>query len=354
MRSGLAWLLIGVSLSALGPMHAAAQGTAQRDTAQSAPPWVWYRSGEGCPDGEAFLARLLARGVEARAAEAGDPIDFVVTLGMAAGGGAVGSVERQSSSGTVALRRLEDVSCEAVADALALTLVLAREREAAPTASAAPAGLQPADAATPGPTMEPAQGAPAAPVVPDSGPAPAPAPAPAAEPAPDPASTFRFAVAAGVTASLGLGPDVLPGGALQLSIIAPTAVPIELRIGAFGGFASGEVGARDYGLLLVGGALEGCLPGGRAPVSPCLGLAVADLIVKGEGSGGRDSALPWVAASALVRGSLELGRAVALQAQVGLVVPLTRYELFAGPQRKAYKSPAASGTAGLGVLVALP
>lgn len=328
-------------------MDAAAQGTAQ-----SAPPRIWYRGGEGCPDREAFLARLLARGVEARAAEAGDPIDFVVTLGMGAGGGAVGSVERQSSSGTVALRRLEDVSCEAVADALALTLALAHEREAAPAPSAASVGLQPPAAPTPGPITAPAPRAPAATAVPDS--APTPAPAPAAEPPPDSASKFHFALAAGVTASLGLGPGVLPGGALQLSIVAPTALPAELRIGAFGGIATGEVGARDYDLVLVGGALEGCVPGGRAPVSPCVALAVADLIVKGQGSGGRDTDLPWVAASALVRGSLELGRAVALQAQIGLVVPVTRYELFAGAQREVYRSPAVGGTAGLGVSVALP
>jgi hypothetical protein len=153
---------------------------------------------------------------------------------------------------------------------------------------------------------------------------------------------------------LGIGPEVLPGSALQLSIVAPTAVPGELRIGAFGSFASGELGTRNYNLLLVGGALQGCVPGGRAPVSPCLALAFADLIAEGGGSGGRDSDLPWVAASALVRGSLDLGRAVALQAEVGLVVPLTRYELFAGAQRAAYRSPAVGGTAGLGVSVALP
>jgi hypothetical protein len=344
VRFGLALLSIGLSLWALEPIGAAAQGTLQ-----SAPPRIWYRAGEGCPDRDAFLARLSARGVEARAAEAGDPIDFVVTLGVGAGGSAVGSVERQSSSGTVALRRLEDASCEAVADALALTLALAHEREAAPASSAPTAALQPpAPATTPGST-QPAQ----ATAVPASAPAPAATPAPAASTSPDPEPSFRFGLAAGVTASLGLAPAVLPGGALQLSILPPTTFRSELRIGAFGGFGAGEVGARDYDLWLVGGALEACLPGGRAPISSCVGLGVADLIVKGQGAGGRASDLPWVAASALLRGSLALSRSVALEAQIGVVVPLTRYELFAGPELEAYESPVLGGTAGVGVSVAL-
>src|SRR4051812_39087061 len=43
---------------------------------------IWYRSAEGCPTGDAFLARLAAHDVVGRVAQVGDRIDFVVTLGQ--------------------------------------------------------------------------------------------------------------------------------------------------------------------------------------------------------------------------------------------------------------------------------
>src|SRR5690349_8010617 len=88
------------------------------------PPLIWYRSGEGCPDGAGFLERLAARGVQAKLAGVGDPIDFVVTLGTGAEG-ARGLLERQTKTGTVAIRRLDGGTCEEIADGLALSLSLA-------------------------------------------------------------------------------------------------------------------------------------------------------------------------------------------------------------------------------------
>src|SRR5690349_11532312 len=87
-------------------------------------PLIWYRSGEGCPDGAGFLQRLEARGVRARLAGVGDPIDFVVTLGVD-GDGARGLLERQTKTGTVAIRRLDGGTCDEIADGLALSLTLA-------------------------------------------------------------------------------------------------------------------------------------------------------------------------------------------------------------------------------------
>src|SRR4051794_15815274 len=92
--------------------------------AETGPPAVWYRASEACPGGPQFLQKLAESSRQARLAEAGDHIDFVVTL-VANGTETVGRLERQTNSGSVAIRELRDASCERVADALALSLSLA-------------------------------------------------------------------------------------------------------------------------------------------------------------------------------------------------------------------------------------
>jgi hypothetical protein len=84
---------------------------------------IWFRSSEGCPNGPGFLAKLTQRSTQARLAQVGDRIDFVVTLGSEQGV-ASGRLERQTDSGTVAIRDIHGSSCEVVAEALALTLAL--------------------------------------------------------------------------------------------------------------------------------------------------------------------------------------------------------------------------------------
>ncbi|HEY0469423.1 MAG TPA: hypothetical protein VGC79_34775, partial [Polyangiaceae bacterium] len=92
--------------------------------AETLPPAVWYRASEACPDGRQFLEKLAESSRQARLAQAGDHIDFVVTL-VANGHETVGRLERQTDSGIVAIRELRDATCERVADALALSLGLA-------------------------------------------------------------------------------------------------------------------------------------------------------------------------------------------------------------------------------------
>jgi hypothetical protein len=85
---------------------------------------VWYRSAEGCPDAAGFLERLGDRASLARVADAGDYVDFVVTL-SASEQDTSGRLERQTERGTVAIRKIRDRECARVADALALSLALA-------------------------------------------------------------------------------------------------------------------------------------------------------------------------------------------------------------------------------------
>lgn len=60
--------------------------------------WVWYRTSEGCPDGEAFVSRLSELGKTARLASVGDRVDFVVTLGSGPQESS-GRIERQTRGG---------------------------------------------------------------------------------------------------------------------------------------------------------------------------------------------------------------------------------------------------------------
>ena len=65
-----------------------------------APVSVWYRTSAGCPDGDAFVARLSELGTAARLASVGDRVDFVVTLGNTPAESS-GRLERQTRGGTV-------------------------------------------------------------------------------------------------------------------------------------------------------------------------------------------------------------------------------------------------------------
>lgn len=98
---------------------------------------VWYRSAERCPTGDEFVSLLGELGGLVRLARPGDHIDFVVTL-TSTDEVSHGQLERQTQAGTVAMRELEDSSCDRVAEAIALSLglALAPPRQAAPFSAA--------------------------------------------------------------------------------------------------------------------------------------------------------------------------------------------------------------------------
>src|SRR5262245_20939156 len=120
MRRRGARMVLGLAFAAASIWPVGARSEESTPTPTS----VWYRSTEGCPDARSFLARLEARGVTARVAGVGDPVDFVVTLGIGTDG-AQGLLERQTREQTVAIRRLGGGTCDEVADAIALSLVVA-------------------------------------------------------------------------------------------------------------------------------------------------------------------------------------------------------------------------------------
>lgn len=103
------------------------------NTTQPALPTVWYRNSEGCPNGEQFVLRVLTYQREVRLAEAGDRVDFVVTMTKTSAGPATGRLERQTEAGTIAISEVRDADCDAVATALALGLSLSLTPSPPPT-----------------------------------------------------------------------------------------------------------------------------------------------------------------------------------------------------------------------------
>lgn len=118
-------------------------------------PTVWYRTSEGCPNGEQFVLRVKTYQQGVRLAEAGDRVDFVVTLTKPPEAQATGRLERQTDGGTIAISEVRDTDCDAVATALALGLSLSLTPATTPS-SPATGSSTPGAASTVSLTVSPA------------------------------------------------------------------------------------------------------------------------------------------------------------------------------------------------------
>ena len=252
---------------------------------------VWYRSSEGCPDGIAFIERLARLGRSASLASVGDRVDFVVTLAHTPEQSR-GRLERQSDERTVAIRDVESVSCDEVADALALSLELS---------------LQPASEAA---TAEPAAATSAA---------------PASNASNEGSDDWKLWLGAQGRFETGLAGAALPGVAL-FAELAPAASGPSVRLSLRGAQTVHEL-ETELTLTLVAARPEACMRWGSAAlhVGPCAGIDVGVVFAQTSGvQGDSDSGL-WSSATGLVRGHWQIGRAVSLEAQVGAIVPFVRY-----------------------------
>lgn len=323
--SGRFWIVVAPLVVVL-TCSAGASAQAREEPALLAPAApiaaVWYRSGEGCPDGAAFIERLRTRSIPAQLAQVGDRIDFVVTLGAGPDGGR-GRLERQAEKGTVALREVQGKTCEGVADALALSLALSWDPSAQP----------PVTEATPASSEPPVAERVAAPTLAATASPPASASAGSPDPAPD--SSPR-SVRIGIEGLLWSLTEQSPlfGGALfgELgSSHAGTGLRPLARLSAQLAF-SPDMGEDVEGWI--GAArIEGCpvnIGSSRLHLRPCTGLDLGVLGVAGSGSAGASSNAFWAAWSTHARLSWEAGASWGLDAQAGVIVPLTRYELTVG------------------------
>lgn len=307
--------------------------------------WVWYRTSEGCPDGEAFVSRLAALGKAARLASVGDRVDFVVTLGRGPRESS-GRLERQTRGGTVAIREYRDARCDAVAEALALTLDLALEPEAAPVASAprAAASSPPSSIAARSVAAGAVTGASAADGVaavasappPRSG---VPARSPSADDGaqralanPDAPPAGALAIGAQALLQSGVAPGALPGAALFLARRTPAPWLSSWRATLTGAHRESAVAGRDLEVLLAGVRLEGCTFQARfdavaVALAPCLGLDAGLLRARGSNALGAADAGFWSALAAHGRLDAALTDELSLELQIGALLPLFRYEM---------------------------
>jgi hypothetical protein len=305
------------------------------------PPLIWYRSAEGCPDSAGFLGRLEARGIQARLAVVGEPIDFVVTLGVG-GDGAHGLLERQTKTGTVAIRRLDGGTCDEIADGLALSLSLADAPEERRRDE--PARTVPESTAT----------------KPISNPASEPTREPVAAPA-EPQSPAHVSVGVQANVVTGVAPDPMLGASLFVNL-APGGsgafARSSLRAGAFGATSASTTDSYDYRISVVGGRIGVCpawLGGSALRVHPCASVDLGTIQTAGTGATGRASGAFWGAARFGLRLDVPIGERFALEAQADAQVPFTRYEITAGSaENTLYRTAAAGFGGGLGAYFTLP
>ena len=328
-------LALVLSLTALSAGRARAESPS--------PPLIWYRSGEGCPDGAGFLERLAARGVQARLAVVGEPIDFVVTLGTGTEG-ARGLLERQTRNGTVAIRRLDGGTCDEIADGLALSLSLAdapeeRRRDEPPPTTPAAATTPPA----PAPTREPRERAsmPALPAQSGSG--------------------ATVSIGFYVSVASGVSPDPMPGASLFVDVAQGGSGLLSrssVRAGAFGSTGASTTDGYDYRVSLVGGRIGLCptwFGGSALRVHPCAAVDLGTIQSAGSAVTGRTSGAFWGAARFGARLQVPVGKRFGLEAQVDAQFPFTRYEIVAGTaENTLYRTAAAGVGGGLGAYFTLP
>jgi hypothetical protein len=357
---------------------------------------VWYRGAEGCPDAAEFLSRLGARATLARVAEAGDYIDFVVTL-VTSEQRSTGRIERQTHSGTVAIQEIGDTECSRVADALALSLSLALD-PALPVSRPSSSDSNPSTAPTeqPSPAAEQGRDTDSSVLVLASPQPPATTPTPSfgeagprGVPTGDFAPAFRpfraaprrlaWLVGAHGGLSGGTAPEIAARGDLfvelgwalraarerygstgakkSVEMPGPDASNgVTMRLAVVGATSSPEF--RSAGTVrhsVIAGRLDACSPNlGTATIAwrSCLGLELGSATAAGSRTTGvRDTAF-WAALTGMGRARLWLSRTIGFEAELGLVVPLRRY-VVESTEGELYKTHSLGFSGVLGPVIGL-
>lgn len=312
---------------------------------------IWYRASEGCPSGAEFVSGIRVNGRNTRLARVGDRVDYVITLesdGKVSGG----RLERQTASGTIAISELRGGPCSEVADALALSLMLAvtPSEPAATQPVPSPPAANPVRPRGPEAEVSPQPDAAnadtrAAPVVASASPR-----DPRAAPTP-PRSTSsplpRWRLGGGVEVALGMTPDPSYGGNLFVEYdwaLISAERPASVRVGP--GFMVSRspidgFGHVDQWVTTLG--LEFCplmFSAGTLGFAPC---------AVGEGgwfvaSSSRDTSTTsvnfWGAAGPALRGRARLSPRLQLGLSAAVAVPFSRLELTAGGEL-LYRTPPA-------------
>lgn len=306
--------------------------SASAESEGNGPSILWYRSSEGCPDSASFLGFFGDRAAQVRLAEAGDRVDFVVNLALGPEG-ARGRLERETARGTVAIREVEDASCEKVAQVIALNLSLALE-PSEPEQSSSEAQTTPAEQAPPTESQEPPEEQ-----------TPPPSKEAAAIKAKEPSTTprrereeeadgarpveWRMGLQGGVASGLSKG--LLGRGTLFLEArsLVSSLPDLTVRSALLVALGSSDTEIGPIRHSLWAGELRVCpvaLHQGALTLDPCLAGELGQL---GAAGPLRDSAF-WAAVGAHGQARWALSQRFALDGDVGAHFPLLNYEIMAG------------------------
>jgi hypothetical protein len=318
---------------------------------------VDYSASTGCPDAEAFVARIRARTSRLRSPLRGEAASEYRVQVTPSESGARGTLTVVDPSGARSSRDVEGDTCESVVDALALIAALALD----PDASTAP--LPPIAAAAAAPSTPPTPSAPAQGVAADDRPratARDAATPPRAEHGGDSLWTGHLAATAGADLTSGLTPGVLVGAALSLEAIwRPRAsrtgveplLDVRLGISRAASTVPAPVGSGRFTWTV--GRLEGCPLAavvGSFEALPCVRFDGGELQALGLGVDlPRPAAShPWFSLGALGRLRWTPLAPIFLEVDAGVSASLVRDRFyFDTPYTAIYDVPALAAIAGV-------
>jgi hypothetical protein len=326
---------LSILLVALGASRGAAAG--------DAPVRVAYEADASCPSADAFMRALRGRThspVELAHERAAD-IEIVLKKVAQT---STGTVVMNGADGQSVTRKLEADSCEEVAAAAALIAALA-------TGVAAEEPKPPARSELPAPeTREPE--------TPDLPP-----------PAPPSSSRWRWSSGALASFSGGVAPSLAYGGVAFVQAEVREFPTGYLAVRGSFGYATSRSAERDWGsasFSLLAARFDACplflATSSRAGVAACLGATAGAVTARGQvtqpggASGGHP--LVWLDVTPTARAVLPAGKHVWFEADLGVAVPLLRYEFVleqAGTPdttARVYSTPAVAAALGAGIGVA--
>ena len=313
-------------------------------------PAIWYRASQQCPSDAEFMTKLVGNAVQPKLAEAGDHIDFLVTL-VDSGTETVGHLERQTRAGTVAIRELRDPSCARVAEGLALSLGLALEPgQTAPVQASGALAIARADDAVAAETAAIAAPAAPPPFVPVHA---------VVHGAPVAMTKRASAVGAAAGVLYGLSPRPMARGQafVDLNPMWPQlGSKFSARLGVVGALGSAETRIGSVQSFVLGGFAEGCpwrVGEARLSLRPCLGFELGASGASHERGSGLSDSTVWATPAAGLRLSAALAAWVGLEAGAGIELPIVRSEVFAGPS-SVYRAEMVLFQATLGFFIGLP
>jgi len=356
-------------LAAIAVVAGRAAGDERSEAAE--PIRLDYHATPGCPDREAFEARVRARTTRARFVT-GEGMTRTFVVGLQGGATPSGRFTVNRGPGIEGSREVRADSCADVADALSLFVALAVDPSAlmGPTTAASGSATPVASAsasASAAPSAAPSASASASVTAPPDAPSP---PSPLQiDPPPDPVAVdvpsipsrpqrHTFFLGADFAMATGVSPDALLGFSPVLGwrSSSRTVLAPEVRLG-FLRAASGTIVASpgEASFTWTVGRADGCVlswPPGLARLQACARVEAGALDAAGtQIVAARSSTRGWFAAGPLARGEWDLLAPLFLEAEVAAMVHVTADSFFFEPHTPIYQVPllGLDASAGLGV-----